>query len=313
MLLSINVIIPSLFPLMVVTCFLSGSKMLNVLPFGKYKIPIIIFILSCLGGYPIGAKIISEEYKNGTLPLRLAKKLIFCSVNSGPAFAVLTVGAGILGSKSIGLILWAAQILPNLITLSIILAKYKGTLIKSNHSVFRLTDKLVDAVSDTSAAMLPICGFITICSVIIHIVKSQIGRFAVINLLEISNAVTSVKNIYTLSFLLSFGGLAVALQIMFIAKEIKVNLLQFILYRLFIASISKIITFLSLKLFGISLETFSFSNNTLHYNTSPIAISVILLVTCICFIVSISSDNLNRKKYTDIFFNSLLTKGKFMV
>ncbi len=301
MLISINSIIPSLFPLMVVSCFLFKSKLLNIIPLGKYKTPLIIFILSCIGGYPIGAKIIIDEYKCGCLPKKFAKELVFCSINSGPAFAVLTVGDGILCSRNLGMILWISQIIPSFIILVIILAKNKKISIHQNYTAFKLTDVFVDAVADSSSAMLSICGFITLCSVIISTIKPLSALLPLMNLLEVSNAVITVKNVYFLAFILSFGGIAVILQIVFIARKLKINLAALIISRIFIALLSTALVFIALKIFDFSVHTQSSYGTTITFSASPTAISTILLITVICFIASIAPNNLYQKKYTNNF------------
>ena len=118
-----NVIIPSLFPFMVcVTMILKyeitvQNKYVN---FVLYKIfghsfeMFFAFILSMIGGYPVGAKIISELYNKNAINNKTANIMLLYCVNAGPAFIISVVG-GILGSKKLGLLLIVSHLISSTI------------------------------------------------------------------------------------------------------------------------------------------------------------------------------------------------------
>ena len=69
------------------------------------------FLLGLTGGYPIGAKSAAALYASGQCSKRQCIQLLtFCN-NSGPAFLVGAVGAGIFGDTRAGLLLYFTHVL----------------------------------------------------------------------------------------------------------------------------------------------------------------------------------------------------------
>lgn len=61
--------------------------------------------MSVLSGYPIGAKLISEFYKNGVINTEESKKIIAFSSTSAPLFVIGTLGVFMLDNVSYGVII----------------------------------------------------------------------------------------------------------------------------------------------------------------------------------------------------------------
>lgn len=70
-----------------------------------------VFLLGLSGGYPLGAASIGELYRSGALQKEEAEHLLAFCDNSGPAFAVGALGAGVFGSAGWGLLLWGIHAL----------------------------------------------------------------------------------------------------------------------------------------------------------------------------------------------------------
>ena len=108
-----NVIIPSLFPFFVLSSLavdLGLAAYLGRLLEGVMR-PLfrvsgccaMAVVLGFVGGYPLGAKTALELYRQGLCTKTETERLLaFCN-NSGPAFILGVVGAGIFGSGQIGL------------------------------------------------------------------------------------------------------------------------------------------------------------------------------------------------------------------
>lgn len=309
MLLCCDVIIPTLFPFLVLSLFISKSGMLNALPFPKkyryFQKYLGIFILSLLGGYPIGAKLLNDAYEKGVIDKKSAELLLFCSVNAGPAFTILVVGGGILGSTKLGWILYLSQIISSLLTfilISLRLSKEE----KITENADSLTDSFVLSVSDASVSMLSMSGYIIICTAIIGILKNLSLPFILKKVLfltiEISNAILETKNIYVLSLILCFSGFSIIFQILFITKSFKPNAFKVLLSRIVNASLSAALAFAFLKIFKISTETLSNTTALLRLSqNNSLVISFMLLVTCIAFIYSINAKKYCGKFSADIF------------
>lgn len=308
-LLCYNVIIPALFPFLVLTLLISKSGILLALPFpekSKYFLKYLgIFILSLIGGYPIGAKLISEACDNNLIDKRDAGLLLFSSVNSGPAFIVLAVGGGILGSTKQGWLLYLAQATSSMIIFLIIFPTLSKKYIPYEKKI-SLSDSFVLAVSDASVSMLSMSGFIIICSVMIEILEKTalpalIKRVLFLTV-EISNAVLETKNIYLLCFILSFGSLSIIFQVLFISKSFKPNIIKILISRILNAILSTTILFILLKTFSVSTDVLSNMSSPLILNqNNSLIISSMLLLTCVAFIYSLNSKKICGKFSIDIF------------
>ena len=111
-----NVIIPSLFPFFVLSSLvvelgLAGCLgralegiMRPLFRVGGACAP--AFALGFIGGYPVGARTAINLYENGMCSKTEAERLLaFCN-NSGPAFILGVVGAGIFASSAVGVLLY---------------------------------------------------------------------------------------------------------------------------------------------------------------------------------------------------------------
>ncbi|NCE63481.1 sporulation protein [Pseudoflavonifractor sp. 524-17] len=114
-----NVIIPSLFPFFVLSSLVVELGLAGAL--GRLLEGIMrplfnvggacasAFALGFVGGYPVGAKTAIGLYEKGMCTKTEAERLLsFCN-NSGPAFILGVVGAGIFASGRAGLILYLAH------------------------------------------------------------------------------------------------------------------------------------------------------------------------------------------------------------
>ena len=309
MLLCGNVIIPTLFPFMVISLFLAKTEILHRIPFFKkikpFKLPIIIYILSCLGGYPIGAKLISEEYQNGALSQSNAKKLLFCCINAGPSFIILTIGSGILNSEKLGLILFLSHITASLIMFLLVLKDLNCVDMKQRKTSKSFIDSFVDAVSDASSAILNICGYIIFISTLLGILENIAIPQEIKNILgltlEISNAITKTNNIYVLSAITAFGGLSIIFQVLHISRKFSPKIKNLIFSRIVHSLLSLSLTLLLIKTFGIYVETLSnIKGGDIIFQSNNLIISVFLSITVIAFIYSLASKKYCGKILKDI-------------
>lgn len=309
-LISGNIIIPSLFPftvcvLMLIKCsinrYIEKTEKFIFKITGLNSSEFLVFILSFIGGYPIGAKLINETIKeNNTTPLR-ANKILMYSINGGPAFIILAVGNGILNSKSIGTVLLISHIISSLLV-SLILAPFlKHTPYNSKpiNTQKSLADNFVDSVVNASSTLLNICAFIIIFSALGEILNGIKTLEPVTYILEITTAIRKTKNIYLISFLLGFGGISVWLQIIACCKNFKVKILSLVTSRVIIGILNSAFTYIIVKLF--KFECYTFSNNISSisnciYKTPSLTISLILMIILLIISLERKFDSGNLKK-----------------
>lgn len=181
--LSINVIIPSLFPFFVLSSLsvelglLEGiGKLLGRIMKPLFRVGGVCagaFLLGVVGGYPVGARTAISLYKNGYTTRKETERLLsFCN-NSGPAFILGVVGAGIFSSSQVGLWLYFAHVTASVLV-GILFRGYgkdksmKSTIPnKAESRPFSLA--FTDSVKASFEATLNICAFVIFFTVIIRL------------------------------------------------------------------------------------------------------------------------------------------------
>ena len=300
MLICSNVIIPSLFPIMV--CILIIMK-LNIM--SKSRL-FSVMLFSILGGYPMGCKLINELYVQNKINKSSANIMQMYCVNAGPAFIISAVGNGVLGSSKIGMVLFASHITATFIIA--VIASAFGFKAKQICNIPLKNDKsfseiFVTATADASKSTLSICSFIIVFSVINSYIAYFFESYPTLKLVtyftEVSFGVTQTKNIPFISFLLGFSGISIWFQLISISKDVKLNLKYFMFGRILHGTISSAITVIILKLFNITVSAFSnnrFITSKLFYNSISISISLAIMI--ILWIISLYTEK-NSSKLLD--------------
>ena len=230
--LAVECVIPSSFTFMIISdlyLFIGRPENLGLIKvtFGSLLgIPsscISAFICGNLGGFPIGAKMISDIYSLGGVSKDDAERLIPLCNNPSCAFVVGGVGLGIYRDLRVGFLLlvslWISTALCGIIT-------------RRNANKFEFTEyknrqnyNFVSSVKSAGLSCVSLISFITVFSVIGGIIKKRV-KFAPISylissFLEVTNAVKGFSSIYPISpllalslsaFSLGFGGISVAMQ-----------------------------------------------------------------------------------------------------
>lgn len=300
-----NIIIPSLFPFMVASLLI--YKIINQINvskksgffacFGNYKI--LIFLISLIGGYPVGAKLIDEAYKNGVIKKLSGEKMLGFCVNSGPSFVVIAVGSGILKNEKLGLILLASNIIASIIIALLLFKTIENPDKSKQANNFIFSDEFVISTYDASKSIFNICSFIVVFSSIIGtlnaIFNENVLIVKIITLtLEITNGILIAgNNIIVISFLLGFSGFCVHFQVLSVCKNLKPNYLRFLSFRILHGLLSAIITFALIKIFKFPIQTIAVGG---EYLTEISRHSVIFSIALIlCSIIFISSTRKNCK------------------
>ena len=169
-----TVMIPSLFPFLILSDFVARTQVGRMLerPLGGvakhlYHCPPQLapaILMSWIGGYPAGARVLAGMVEQKRLsPQDAGRALAFC-VNSGPAFLVAVVGAGVFRSPGWGLFLFGCQLAAGAVTGRILCRR--PVLVRGSDAGGTLPPAagLVRAVSSATAGMLSICAFVLVFS-----------------------------------------------------------------------------------------------------------------------------------------------------
>ena len=186
-----GVLIPSLFPFMILAGLITStgagsalSRSVSVFSRRVLNMPEnmgTVLLMSFLGGFPVGARMLSDMLARGETDRDTASRALCCCVNAGPSFLISAVGAGLLHSRTAGLLLLAAQLLSAFIVGAFV---FSGALagrpaagphhrFPSEHGAF------VAAVRSASASMLSVCAFVVAFAAITALL-SAVGAVGVL-------------------------------------------------------------------------------------------------------------------------------------
>ncbi len=235
-----TVLIPSLFPFLVLSAFLTNADVGGALAglFHKKGGGGLWFsiLVSVLGGYPVAARSFSELAGDGRISRRRAAELTCALTSAGPAFVLTAVGVGMRGSWQIGAVLLGSQwcAAAALGFLAFRRNRYEPTPAPSV-SPMPIAQALVSSVRASAVAMGIICAYVLVFAALAALLE-QAGLFrltaglfpqasdlieaALRGLLEITTGcvaaagVPGTASIILTAFLLGFGGLCVWAQVL---------------------------------------------------------------------------------------------------
>ncbi len=230
--LSVNSIIPTLFPFFVISDFISknsdhndssilGDLFERIFKIGKAGL--IPFLLGNICGFPLGVKYASELYGNGQISKGECTTLSGISNNPSFAFCISVVGAVFLGNALHGLVLYITVFISTVITGLIFSFKRQ----KTKYSAFNKRQKFVisNSIRDAGTSSLCVASFIIFFSGVTGIIERLVkckGLFLISALLlEVGGGTAALSGsvLYSKSltfalfgFALGFSGLSVHLQ-----------------------------------------------------------------------------------------------------
>ena len=258
----LEVIIPSLFAFTVLAVYLQKSGLyrtaLRPITYPLSKLLRMdeelcaVFVLSNIGGYPVGARLLSELVQSGRLSSKDAGRILCCCFGSGPSFVVGIAGMGVFGSAKAGLALFGACFFSSLLVAAAVRMRGEIKLQAAETRYILTSESFISSVTNSASVMLTVCAMITAFSVITVLCR-ETGVFSLFErlfgsaeifpaLLEITRikGITPVHSAMPMcAALLSFGGVCVHLQISALAKGIELR--RFILSRIPAAAVSALL------------------------------------------------------------------------
>jgi len=236
-------VIPSLFPMMVVTSLLLRMGLASVLqilltPFmgplfrlrGACAMPL---VMGLVGGYPVGASAAAELYRQGQCTKNEVERLLsFCN-NCGPAFLLSYVGAGIFGSSLTGCRLYlihvTAGLISGLIICRLVPAKAEPLPLPARglHSPAPpLIAAFPQAVTTAFRSVLNICAFVTLFSAVTAMLPPETPPL-ITGFLELTTGLSRLQNTpahrAAAAAIVGFGGLSVHCQTLSVLADAGLN------------------------------------------------------------------------------------------
>ncbi len=317
---STNLLIPSLLIFMIFSNIVMNSSLKNIIsrPFkllAKYIFKInnnhmSIVILSLIGGYPIGAKLLSNAVKDKHLSVKNAERMLSYCVNCGPAFIISGVGVSLFGSKKIGLIIYLSQVIACLIVgfLSTLFVDTTDNIniINDNSNDKNFSTLLVNSVNDSIKSLAIICGFVVAFSSFMPLLSLFLKninpnyRYLIEGILEVTigcnnlSNIDSANNIILACAFTAFGGVCVHLQVCAMIKGTGIRMYKFFVFRIIYVFISVSIVNIVLKLSPDTLNCISINHNQSSriYSVSPTATIFLILLSIILLFFCRKSDRI---------------------
>jgi hypothetical protein len=307
--LCLNSVIPSLFLFTILAFFVYESRLLNDVGTALQPLSRRIFrlngqqtavlLLSLISGYPIGAKLLNEMYKDKQIDIKTAKTMLSYCINAGPAFIVTAIGQAVLGSSTDGQRLLLAHVLSSIImalVCSRALPVPQVSNPKENPPKVSTVEVFVSSVINAAKSMLNICAFVVVfssaCNLILNLNLPKDIAKSICNTLEVTVALQGQtrNQLPLIAFLLGFGGLSVIFQIMTQAKDIKPRFLSILASRILHGTTSAVLVYLFELIWPRTLETLSTGRPAICFSvTSNPAASVALVFLSITLIFFVGS------------------------
>ena len=226
-------VLPSMLPFMFLSSFIAVSGAADLLgslfgrPFFRlFRISSVsasAFIMSLVGGYPIGIKTAYALYEAGKIEQSEFKKLCIFCMCGGPGFIIGTVGNGFYGSRRAGLILYFSSALSCVLLALAARLFFKGESEQNPSSAYNvgsLSGSFFTAAKKASKAVLEVCFLIVLFSSAQWFLSGLPDSAALRLLLSVLEVTTAVKSNITvlslplISALIGFGGICVHIQVM---------------------------------------------------------------------------------------------------
>ena len=250
-----NVIIPSLFPFFVLSSLVVDLGLAAYLGRAMERLmrPLFRVSGSCaaavalgfIGGYPVGARTALQLYQQGLCSKTEAERLLaFCN-NSGPAFILGVVGAGVFGDSRIGLLLYLTHALASFLV-GLLFRFHGGREQRSGaprHSkpieTVTVPAAFTGAVTQSLQSTLNICAFVVFFAVVLQLLAAygvlaaladalsllgfqpEWARRLAAGLLELSSGVSSLSGgsglagrVSMAAFMLGWAGISVHCQVL---------------------------------------------------------------------------------------------------
>ena len=316
----LEVMIPSLYAFMVISGFIVSSNLYAVLgkPFGiisryVFRIPeeyFSVFLISSIGGYPVGAKLLANMYKENKIDRETAEHMLSYCYLAGPAFICSIAGVKLFSSVRTGMMIFASVLGANII-LGFLKGLSRKIPPKSRNSVkLNLSmECLIESVYSGAKGMFSICAVIVFFSTIIcilnklNIIQNAAGFLTKFTYLDYSDSLASVRSFIEISnissftagnyrlipvtaALLSFGGICVVMQTKGFVSGI-LSTKYFYFNRFLSAVISYFLCKMLITAYGTEPVYTWASENIAYRQNSPIP-SIFLLIMTILLLLNIS-------------------------
>ena len=313
-------VVPSLMTFMTVATFISNSACSDVIgkllgrPIGLlFHLPkecAKTVILSMLGGYPCGAKLISDMLKRGEIDTNTAQRMLRFCINASPAYVVSAIGTGLFGNARIGAVICFAHLFSAVLIGLFSRSKKTPPTLTVKAKTMGFADCFVKSVLDSTNAMLCISGFTITFSTILTLLNETGITTLFTNLLTplTNNAETSRAVLHVLfdvvsgsrscincppmtavllcAAAVSLGGISILAQVMSYFSGHRINFFEIVLFRLLHAVLTVAITYIIIGITDTDIATAYMLGTNTEQTSNGFVSTALFLLCCMCFAIT---------------------------
>ncbi len=321
-----DLLVPSLFPFMVLSSFLMRSGFGRYLEgcFGFvirhwYRLPDCAggaIIFSFIGGYPVGVSCVRVLWEQKKITDRQAEQMMLFCVGAGPAFLITGIGTILLNSPQAGVLLFLSQLFSGLL-LGRLAGRWlgepqpKGNRQQADVPSVSMTEAFMVSCSGAAKSLLNMTAFIAffsmvlalcertgLCSAVKNVLMACGLSYPIANnvfhiVMEVTIACQGIGQggcpLWLMALATGFGGLCVHGQILTMAGKMPMNKKRYLLFRAMNGLLSAGIVYTADRFFPQTASVFAVSGavQAKWFSMSAIG-SVALLLLSILFVVSFS-------------------------
>ncbi len=246
-------VLPSLLPFMLLSRIYLSLE--------EKQSPAVLFFISALSGFPMGAVIFGEFCEKRNIDKKKASLYISAANLTSPAFSIGVIGLSLFSSATLGWTVYACSLISSLILLFL----FSLFLNKGNNSKEDICKKdsrpisviFTDSASEAAKGALVLSVYIVFFSLISHIASflmlSPTVSALTAGILEISGgidflkSVAGTKKLLLAGFFCGFGGVSVAMQAKAVSKELSLSV--YFLFKLLCGILTSVLLYFTADFF----------------------------------------------------------------
>lgn len=264
-----KVIIPSVFPVMVISntllmygfppFFTRTLSAVSKIFFGLSGNGAVCLLFGLTGGYPVGVKNARLMHSKNLVSTDEAKRICLVAVSPGLSFTISVCGA-FFSSITAGATLFFACFAANTVMGFILKVIFGNTTAISETKTEKITlsDAFLSAVEKSTSSVLSVCSYIIVFSSATALLSACLPTNAAAPVRYIAEVTAGVQfasernNIIAAAFLCGFGGVSVAMQLLPDIKALGIKARTFILCRFATGLLAAFFEFAAVSIFRLS-------------------------------------------------------------
>lgn len=307
-----KIIIPSLFPMLILSSVLLSSELPQSITTRLHKYTNFTFGLSgnCLTAIISGllfgynAAYLGAEtlYKENKIELFEAQRIALFFTNPGISFCIIITGITHYSCAKLGIMLLVSNILSSIILACICnIFSRKKTVMTCHNSEKTFSESLIKSVKSTTDSLITISSWIILFNCILKLPEKYLSGNVIWQFISILAEVThgidycsDNLSLFAASLCLSFGGICIFLQQMPIMHTLRIKPSKALFVRVISAFLSTFILNILLLMFPVNTNVFIQNNGKIQFFNSPVGTISLVMLAVIHIVLTLQ----DKKEYS---------------